>query len=544
MSSGEDEKTKEKDKWDGSYAKLQEFDLRMGRWCRKKYGTELGNKFWNNTMPDIDALKGDDWDSYCEMVWDAINDQDSVKAKHLYPVASGFWNKSWHHAWNRKQFDRIFDKVEELCTGAALLEVHQIGMESAPQVRAHLFKQFGGAGDDVRAREQIFSDGMPKGKGQPAFPPNVNMEDKLRELQAERIELWKMCVPSKRDTYEFGKESTLVKIVLKHLRNTKYQSSVDKLLSEIKIKKQLQAMMPTIDAETGNLIMPKVSTDVISDDWEYRNYSDDWLPSWLELKSKLISEYKLRQFSSASKSESSSSKLPVMLAPGFGSTPKIQCFGCGEFGHRRGDAVCKAGPNDWADCAPKKWQNSNSRKGPPARQSGTKRSGIDGMSAKKKSDGICYAFRDTGRCDFGVNCRYKHVPASKKVRLTSAEKKSITVAAVNTLKSELKRKAKRQGAKKVNNTELDAYLSSLMRIQTIPRECFETLDIEVPSLATMDLLNTRKYACHDSGSGTGISTDPRDFVYVDSSDAAKGSVKIRGPSVGAPGCAGRGPMVL
>ena len=546
MASGKDneEETQDKDKFDGSCEKLQDFDLQMGRWCRKKYGTKLGNHFWCNDLPDIDALMGADWDDYVEQVWDAINDQDAVMAKNLYPIASGFWTKRWHRKWNRKQFDKIFDKVEGLCTGAALLEVHQLGMDSAQQMRAHLVKQFGGAGDDVRAREQRYSDGMPKSKNQPAFPANVNMEDKLRELQAERIDLWKMCVPSKRDAYEYGKESTLVKLVLKHLRNTKYDEAIEKLLSEIKIRQQLKAMMPVFDPGTGTFVLPDPAAAANTDDWEYRNYSDDWLPSWLELKSKLISEYKLRQFSAGCKDESSSGKLPVMLTPGFGTTPKMQCFGCGEHGHRKGDPVCSAGPNDWAECAPKKWlKGAQGKKFPSAKGTGAKRKGADGMSNKKKGDGICYQFRDTGKCGFGVNCKFKHEPAKKKVKLTKAEKKTITVAAVQSLKDELKKKAKDDGVK-VGESELASYLSSLMRIQTIPRVCYDKIDVEVSSMATMELLNTATHACHDSGSGTGISTDARDFVYVDDSAEAANSVQIRGPSVGAPECGGRGPMVF
>ena len=42
MASGKDneKETQDKDKFDGSCEKLQDFDLQMGRWCRKKYGTK------------------------------------------------------------------------------------------------------------------------------------------------------------------------------------------------------------------------------------------------------------------------------------------------------------------------------------------------------------------------------------------------------------------------------------------------------------------------------------------------------------------------
>ena len=49
--------------------------------------------------------------------------------------------------------------------------------------------------------------------------------------------------------------------------------------------------------------------------------------------------------------------------------------------------------------------------------------------------------------------------------------------------------------------------------------------------------------CVTTGSGTGITTDVDDMVYVDDSRQAKDSVRIKGPSVGSPGCSGRGALV-
>jgi hypothetical protein len=65
-------------------------------------------------------------------------------------------------------------------------------MGNAKGLRAHLVKQFGGAGDDARAREEHCQDGMPAAKGQAAFPPNIDVVEKFRQLSAERNALWKM----------------------------------------------------------------------------------------------------------------------------------------------------------------------------------------------------------------------------------------------------------------------------------------------------------------------------------------------------------------
>jgi hypothetical protein len=335
-----------KDKWDGDPLGLEDFDKKMGRWCRKQYGTQLGNDFWANDMQDISLLTGSTWDDYCEMVWDAINDVDATKAKFLYPVASGFWGKAWHKAWTRKQYDRIYDKVEALVSGSAALEVQSLGMHRSPLLRDHIHKHFGGAGDDVRAREEQYADGMPAAAGLPGFPEGVNMEDKLRVLQGERIALWKMCKPSKRKEYEYGKESKLVKIVLKGLRNSEYQESIDSLLQEIKMKRNFDSRLPVINILSGLLELPtQIEENTINDDWDYRNYSDDWLPSWEDLKSKLISVFKAKKFAIGSSTAEPKKKLPLMFTPSFGINPKVQCFGCGGFGHRKGMEECKAGPN-------------------------------------------------------------------------------------------------------------------------------------------------------------------------------------------------------
>ena len=70
------------------------FDRRMLRYCRKKYGCEIGDKIWLGELPKISLMTGSVYDSYCDSVWNAIDFKDSVKAWHLYDVASGFYNKS------------------------------------------------------------------------------------------------------------------------------------------------------------------------------------------------------------------------------------------------------------------------------------------------------------------------------------------------------------------------------------------------------------------------------------------------------------------
>ena len=555
---GDDSDDESSWKWDGSADKLDEFNKRMARWCRSRWGTQYGNHFWNNTLPNVEEYKEGEWNDYCSEVWDVINDMNPAKAKGLWDIQSGFYEKSWHHKWRKAQYDRLYDKVEASVTGMAALEVDGLGMNKAPQLKAHLHKQFGGAGEDIRAREEHFEAGMPDVKGGDAFPSGVQMENKLRTLQAERIALMKLCMKDKRNSYEYGKESKLVKIVLRHLRNTEYRECVDKLLQEVKMRKEFESKLPVVNTDTGRLELPSgQKTVAISEDWDFRNFSDDWLPGWIELKSKLISHYKERQFgrsSSGTRRESHQTKrLPTMYVPGLGSRPTVRCFGCGEYGHRRGDDVCKAGPNDWHSSAPKHFQSStsatmqrsggNKGKG-KGNQPKNDRRNVDGLKGKKRSN-ICFEYQKTGRCRFGPNCKFEH-PKRKarhqEVYLTKRVKKAITAATVRSLKEELKERAKDDG-KGSEDDSLRDYMKSVLCIRNIPREPRNPVQVQLPVFNTIKLMKMECEVCIDSGAAMGVSTSKQDFVYLDESTSARSSVSLNGPSVGTPGCGGRGVLV-
>lgn len=233
-----------------------------------------------------------------------------------------------------------------------------------------------------------------------------------------------------------------------------------------------------------------------------------------------------------------------MMVPGLGVNPKVQCFGCGEHGHRKGDSTCRAGPNDWADCAPAKFK-AKTQSGKP--HVGVKRKGgpgVDGMKGKV-GDGVCYSFRDTGKCRFGSNRKFKHQEGGgvKKVRLTKSQKKGITVAAVKSISMAIKKKAKERDGRDLDDSELGDYISSLMLVRTIPRHCGEQVVINVSALTASSLLDVEKHACWDSGAETGITTEASDMAWVDTSEEARKSIRIRGPSVGTPQCGGRGPII-
>jgi hypothetical protein len=138
---------------------------------------------------------------------------------------------------------------------------------------------------------------MRRSADEKTFYKGVNVPNKLRELAAERTAPWKMCAEDKRGVCEWGKEKSLVKIDMKHTRSTEHEPCVGALLQEIKIQKQVAKSVPKMNAAGTGLVMPDPTEMAVSTgDWEFRNYSDAWLPSWEQLRAKLVATCKSKQF--------------------------------------------------------------------------------------------------------------------------------------------------------------------------------------------------------------------------------------------------------
>ena len=57
--------------------------------------------------------------------------------------------------------------------GSAALEVESLGMEKSNELRKHLTKHFCGSGDDVRAEEERFEEGLPENAGSSPCPEGL-----------------------------------------------------------------------------------------------------------------------------------------------------------------------------------------------------------------------------------------------------------------------------------------------------------------------------------------------------------------------------------
>ncbi len=69
-----------------------------------------------------------------------------------------------------------------------------------------------------------------------AFPPLCNIEDKLDELVTEREWLLDMCKKGKLGTYDEGKETTLVRIIIRPLPK-EYEAAVKSVRDLVRFRK-------------------------------------------------------------------------------------------------------------------------------------------------------------------------------------------------------------------------------------------------------------------------------------------------------------------
>ncbi len=82
----------------------------------------------------------------------------------------------------------------------------------------------------------------------------------------------------------------------------------------------------------------------------------------------------------------------------------------------------------------------------------------------------------------------------------------------------------------------------MLSVRTNGRSYKRPKEIDIPLLNTK-LLKEDSFA-YDTGSAEGISTYRDDFYNLHQSDLAKDSAIIKGPSLGAPMCEGRGVLIF
>jgi hypothetical protein len=452
----------------------------------------------------------------------------------------------------------MYDTVSSNCKGEALLCIEENGMKTAANIRAILKHEFGGADEDTKLREKMFDLCMPKTESSPAFPKVIDIAKNFRSINVERMALLELCPLEDKETYLYAKESYMVKNILKLLRGSEFDTPIKELLLDIKFDRKLQRA-------TGNEEGAD-EEDVDREDWDYRNFKDGWISTFKRLRRKLVNYYKEKKFNKQG-DDGPKAKLPSMLvkdliekhvasliAPGLGQRPNTSgtsgfpqdgragptCWGCGQKGHKRGDAECKL-KNDKAGgnisfASKRKFGESGSRQ--------------EASSSNKQGKEICQFYKETGNCKFGAKCRRLHVDSGGVERRPKRKPdRNVAFNLTKALKKKNKSALKVQilkASKAVDDTEseLDTLIRGfcMMGIRTVPRVFSRSKETSL-SMLNMKLHQDDTFV-YDTGSAEGISTFESNFYRLDTSEEAKDSAIIKGPGVGAPLCGGRGSLIF
>jgi hypothetical protein len=146
-----------------------------------------------------------------------------------------------------------------------------------------------------------------------------------------------------------------------------------------------------------------------------KNYSVEWLPHYDELRTELISTWRLmerRRKEDGKNHKGGHPALPILAGHDQPGPHQRKCYGCGQLGHIRGDPSCSAGPNGVWDGAPQVWKDR-------IKKSGTSSNGkgqgdvVQRNKAKRDQGGKeklpCHNWtRGNGFCKYAEHCRYSH----------------------------------------------------------------------------------------------------------------------------------------
>lgn len=257
---------------------------------------------------------------------------------------------------------------------------------SVRNMRSALKKKYGNArAVNLKTRQKLYDLGMPPtndkmGATGKACKERTNVIEWMQKLEDEKNELFQICPEKHRDSYKYGTESHLVRVVTENIHS---------LYNEVvRSVEQLHRMRAAGGLEATNV------------DFHEHSFSDDHLPPWEELKDAITQQYDVncRQWGITGLDSTEQKKVPVMMGANTGGAST--CWSCGETGHRRGDDACKAGKNTLHHSAPE-WIRKRMNGG--ASNGGNR--GKDGGAAGKQVGNF---FKAHGTCKFGSGCIFAH----------------------------------------------------------------------------------------------------------------------------------------
>ena len=266
--------------WDGENYSFPKFDREVRNYARTKWGEEIGTLLWENGFPEglFEVPETvDEWANHCWMVHRHFVLTD-FKTSQLLKAPTEFWTHEFQHGWLQRQYELLYSEVESRVKGGAETQVVNVGAKNPWGVRAALKKKYDNARTVKLSKRQLLYDlGMPEideagNPLGPAFEERTGLIEKSQQLEGERNELYQVCPERFRDTYKYGKESHLVRVV-----SEKIHTSYSEVVRSVNTVHRLR--------QEGGL---EAGLDI---DLHEHQFSDKHLPPWKELKGALIEKY-------------------------------------------------------------------------------------------------------------------------------------------------------------------------------------------------------------------------------------------------------------
>jgi hypothetical protein len=317
------------------------------------------------------------FEAYCNLVYEVIMIESPKYAESLVGSAK-FKTVKFQVDTRRRLREQLFCYVEMICFGEARRLLKKAGVAGFNEIRRKFFVRFGaGQPEALTEREQKYLLGMPNDSGE-GFPPLVNMEDKLDQLETEREWLIDMCPKDKLATYDEGKESTMVRMIIRYLPK-EYDMSVKAVRDLVRFRKA--GAEGTMNSITNLEDVSRI------------NYSEDWLPPYDELRTELIHDWRLyerRRKESGKHPRAGVPSMPILDGHAQPGPDQKRCYGCGGLGHVRGDPKCKAAHGSVWKGAPegfKRRMEAGAHNLKPNKKGGKGKGGTTQRNAgKKKAD--------------------------------------------------------------------------------------------------------------------------------------------------------------
>jgi hypothetical protein len=294
-------------------------------------------------------------------------------------------------------------------------------------MRDFMFRRFGAGQPEVlQERVRLYLLGIPDTNGV-AFPPRVDIEAKLDALEEEREYLLEMCPTELRDTYDDGKEETLIRLLIRHLP-AEYDGAVKAVKDLARLRKY---------SDDG-----KLTTITNCEDNTRANYAIDYLPDYAELRFELIRTYQLAERRRGEMNKRGGKRghpsFPIMdghTQPGPG---EISCYRCGVKGHRSGDPACKGKDGEVHKDAPEWYRKQNGARAQGGKGKG-KGKGKKGGMGNRNAKPICYNWsKGNGYCRYAAACNFSHDgPKGGDKRKREAGSTSLPAKAVKRAKKEI-----------------------------------------------------------------------------------------------------------